>query len=141
LRFSARTDAGAKPLIGFADPVFRVEENVAFDSGKQSGRIQVASRSTRAYADYWQGAELDRARLAEAPPLPDTGDELKAVAKTLGAPLSDIFLGSDANETNVQRAPLADYRVVYFATHALVAGDIKGLGEPALLLSLPKKTK
>jgi len=39
----------------------------------------------------------------------------------------------------VQRAPLADYRVVYFATHALVAGDIKGLGEPALLLSLPEK--
>jgi hypothetical protein len=41
--------------------------------------------------------------------------------------------------TNVKRAPLADYRVVYFATPALVAGDIKGLGEPALLLSLPKK--
>jgi CHAT domain-containing protein len=66
------------------------------------------------------------------PPLPDTGDELKAVAKTLGAPLSDIYLGADASETNVQCAPLADYRVVYFATHALVAGDIKGLGEPAL---------
>jgi CHAT domain-containing protein len=41
--------------------------------------------------------------------------------------------------TNVKRAPLADYRVVYFATPALVAGDIKGLGEPALLVSLPKK--
>jgi CHAT domain-containing protein len=139
LRFSARTDAGAKPLIGFGDPLFRAEENIAFDSGKQGARIQVASRSTSGYADYWQGAELDRARLAEVPPLPDTADELKAVAKTLGAPLSDIYLRKDASETNVKCAPLADYRVVYFATHALVAGDIKGLGEPALLLSVPKK--
>ena len=32
-----------------------------------------------------------------------------------------------------------DYRIVYFATHALVAGDIKGLGEPALALTLPEK--
>ncbi len=134
LRLSAREGQAAKPLIGFGDPVFRAEENIA-DASKQGGRIQVASRG---YADYWQGLDLDRARLAELPPLHDTAGELKTVAATLGAPLSDIFLGSDASETNVQRAPLADYRVVYFATHALVAGDVKGLGEPALVLSLPK---
>jgi hypothetical protein len=34
LRFSARRDASAKPLIGFGDPLLRAEENVAFDSGK-----------------------------------------------------------------------------------------------------------
>jgi CHAT domain-containing protein len=33
--------------------------------------------------------------------------------------------------------PLSDYRVVYFATHGLVAGDIKGLAEPSLALTLP----
>jgi CHAT domain-containing protein len=33
--------------------------------------------------------------------------------------------------------PLADYRVVYFATHGLVAGDIKGLAEPSLALTIP----
>jgi CHAT domain-containing protein len=32
---------------------------------------------------------------------------------------------------------LADYRVVYFATHGLVAGDIKGVAEPSLALSIP----
>jgi CHAT domain-containing protein len=32
---------------------------------------------------------------------------------------------------------LADYRVVAFATHGLVAGDIKGLAEPALALTVP----
>jgi CHAT domain-containing protein len=29
--------------------------------------------------------------------------------------------------------------VVYFATHGLVAGDIKGLAEPSLALTLPKE--
>jgi CHAT domain len=59
LRFSARTDESAKPLIGFGDPLFRAEENIAFDSpGKEGGRIQVASRSARGYAEYWQGSIL-----------------------------------------------------------------------------------
>jgi CHAT domain-containing protein len=33
---------------------------------------------------------------------------------------------------------LADYRIVYFATHGLVAGDVKGLAEPSLALSIPR---
>ena len=37
----------------------------------------------------------------------------------------------------MKRAPLADYRIVYFATHGLVAGDVKGVAEPSL--SLPSQ--
>src|SRR5215475_9888423 len=37
----------------------------------------------------------------------------------------------------VKRTALADYRVVYFASHGLVAGDIAGLVEPSLALTLP----
>lgn len=40
---------------------------------------------------------------------------------------------------SLKRAPLADYGIVYFATHGLVAGDIKGLGEPSLALSIAKQ--
>jgi CHAT domain-containing protein len=39
----------------------------------------------------------------------------------------------------VKRAPLADYRIVYFATHGLVAGDVRGVAEPSLALSIPKQ--
>ena len=39
--------------------------------------------------------------------------------------------------TEVKRLRLELYRVVYFATHGLVAGDVKGLSEPALVLTLP----
>src|SRR5262249_28136959 len=84
------------------------------------------------------GAAIDRSELAKSlPRLPETADELNAVAATLAASPSDIFLRAAASETNVKRASLADYRVVYFATHGLVAGDVKGLAEPSLVLSLP----
>ena len=38
-----------------------------------------------------------------------------------------------------ERAALADYSIVYFATHGLVAGDVKGVAEPSLVLSIPKQ--
>jgi CHAT domain-containing protein len=40
----------------------------------------------------------------------------------------------------VKSRPLSDYRVIYFATHGLVAGEIKDLAEPSLVLSLPKQS-
>src|SRR5262249_3558240 len=63
----------------------------------------------------------------------------KTVARQLGAPASDIHLRADASETTVKRLPLSNYRVVYFATHGLVAGDVEGLAEPALALTQPAK--
>jgi CHAT domain-containing protein len=139
LRVFARKDQGIKPMTGFGDPLFNPAQE---SSGDKRGATKSASRSvtTAAYTDFWKGAGVDRGMLAQAlPQLPDTADELNAVAKDLGVAASDIHLGSDASETTVKRAPLADYRVVYFATHGLVAGDVKGVGEPSLALSIPKQ--
>ena len=98
----------------------------------------VASQ-TRGYTDFWQGVSVDRAKLAQAlPRLTATADELKAIAQKLGAPASDIHLRQAASETTLKRTRLLDYRVVYFATHGLVAGDVKGLAEPSLALTIPK---
>jgi len=137
LRVLARKGRATKPMIGFGDPVFAPNQ-IAASAGQRTGTVKVAAR-TRAYADYWHGASVDRARLADAlAPLPDSAEELKAVAAKLGASFSDIYLGRNATEENVKRLPLAHYRVVYFATHGLVAGDVEGLGEPSLALTLPK---
>ena len=76
---------------------------------------------------------------AGMPRLPETAVELRAVAKYLGAPEISIHLRADASETTVKRTVLSDYRVVYFATHGLVAGEVKGLAEPSLALTLPKQ--
>ncbi len=71
--------------------------------------------------------------------LPDTAVEIREIAAKLGARPDDIYLGAAANEVAVKKAPLADYKVVYFATHGLVAGDVKGLAEPSLVLTLPRR--
>ena len=63
---------------------------------------------------------------------------MKAIAIKLGATTSDLHLRERANEMTVKRAALANYRIVYFATHGLVAGDVRGIAEPSLVLTLPK---
>jgi CHAT domain-containing protein len=138
LRQVARRDPGARPLVGFGDPVFDPAERAKALAERHASRTRVDI--TRGYGDFWQGASINRAKLAQyLPSLLDTADELKAVAKKLGAVAGDVHLGGDASETMVKRTMLADYRVVYFATHGLVAGDIAGLGEPSLALTLPKQ--
>ncbi len=48
-------------------------------------------------------------------------------------------LGAAATIATVMATSLEQYRVVDFATHGLVAGEVSGLSEPALVLTLPDK--
>ena len=144
LRVFARKEQGTKPMTGFGDPLFDPSQQGSGDrrGATKPGAVKRAARGVTnvAYTDFWRGASVDRARLTQAlPQLPDTADELNAVAKDLGASASDIHLGDDASETTVKRAALADYSIVYFATHGLVAGDVKGVAEPSLVLSIPRQ--
>src|SRR5215831_4628201 len=137
LRQVGSRDPGAKPLVGFGDPVFDPEERAKALAERSATRTRAAV--TGGYGDAWRGPGIDRTKLARSlPSLLDTADELKAVAGKLGAAAGDLHLGNDASETVVKRTALADYRVVYFATHGLVAGDVAGLAEPSLALTLPK---
>jgi CHAT domain-containing protein len=136
LRAFVRRDQNIKPMTGFGDPLFDPSQA----SGSKRAAQKTASRSVAsvAYTEFWRGAGVDRALLAQAlPQLPDTADELNAVAKDLGVAAGDIHLGSDASETTLKRMRVSDYSIVYFATHGLVAGDVKGLAEPSLALSIP----
>ena len=136
LRAFARKDQSIKPMTGFGDPLFNPGQERPADRRAPGVKIAARSIAAIAYTEFWHGAGVDRARLAQAlPQLPDTADELSAVAKDVGATDADIHLGRDASETTLKRAALAQYGIVYFATHGLVAGDVKGLGEPSLALS------
>jgi len=153
---------GRKAYVAYGDPV------LLGDGSCPTGRtitegcvpIQVASAvgAIRARAEKRSG-DLDRiyrrgpsqdAVLAEVRslcPLPDTAIELRCVAKTLGVPESEIRLGTSASESDIKQlsasGKLASYRVVHFATHGLLAGDIETMerrqGEPALVLTPPAK--
>jgi CHAT domain-containing protein len=133
LRMAANATQPRKPMIGFGDPVFGHERPAPLATTVTSER-----KVTRSFTDYWKGAGVDRARLSEAlPRLIDTALELREVAKKVGAQDQDILLREAASERAVKTANLADYRIVYFATHGLIAGDVKGLAEPSLALTIP----
>jgi hypothetical protein len=86
-----------------------------------------------------QTAALDSAELARLPRLPDTAEEIASIASTLAAvPERDTYLGRRANESEVKRADLANRKVVAFATHGLVPGELDGLAQPALALTAPE---
>jgi CHAT domain-containing protein len=78
-------------------------------------------------------------------PLPETADELCAIARDFRAPESDIYLGARATERTIKglsaSGSLKAHRIVHFATHGLLAGETaslaKALAEPALLLTPP----
>jgi CHAT domain-containing protein len=70
--------------------------------------------------------------------LPDTSDELKSVALALETdPSKVLHLGRDANEARVKTTDLSRFRIIAFATHGLVPGDLNGLFQPALALTAP----
>jgi CHAT domain-containing protein len=85
-----------------------------------------------------QTRHVDSADLALLPRLPDTADELKSIALSLQVdPSKVLFLGKDANEGRVKSTDLSRFRIIAFATHGLVPGDLNGLTQPALALSAP----
>ncbi len=98
-----------------------------------------------AIASLFRGGIADVTALRRQAPLPETADELCAVANELGAAQSEIHLGSRATETEIKRisrdGTLSKARVVHFATHGLIASETqsldKNLAEPALLLTPP----
>lgn len=70
------------------------------------------------------------------PALPDTRDEIIAIAQALQANVErDAFFGQQASPARVMQMDLRKRKVIAFATHGLMAGDLPGLDQPALALS------
>lgn len=61
---------------------------------------------------------------------------MRKVATELGAEERSVYLGEKATKEALKAGQLSDYKVVYFATHGLVAGEMKGVNEAALVRSL-----
>jgi tetratricopeptide (TPR) repeat protein/CHAT domain-containing protein len=159
LRSFARESHADKPFIGFGDPLLdgdptkfkddAITAKLARDA-RCPGKIaqQLASLSERGQRTRSgvrsQGNLADLADLRSWTPLPETADELCDVAQNLGAdPAVDIYLGARATETEIKRlsesGALTKYKVVHFATHGAIAGELSGAAEPGLILTPPEK--
>ena len=132
-KMKRRADAG-KPMIGFGNPKLTTRVS---SSGASAAPVRVAEAQTRGGDANIRDMLATRSILATLEELPGTEVELRTIAKGLGATDDDLRLGAAATETNVKSTDLSVYNIVYFATHGLVADDIKGLNEPALVLTPP----
>jgi CHAT domain-containing protein/Tfp pilus assembly protein PilF len=122
LRQLRRQEDGLEPFLGVGDPLLTGQKEQA--RGEK-------------LAQLFRGAAPDADEVRKLPALPETADELRAIAKTLGASEHDLLLGEQASEPVLRKMPLDHYRIIEFATHGLVAGDLPGLAEPALVLTPP----
>lgn len=130
LRRLAPANTAVRPFLGIGDPVLTGPPA----KGPQSrGGPAVAMRP----ASVYRNGQADLRAVRELVPLPDTAQELRSIAKVLGATGDSVLLRADANETRFKRTSLEDYRVIQFATHGLIAGELSGLEEPALVLTPP----
>lgn len=69
--------------------------------------------------------------------LPDTGLEIATVSRAVGADKRDILLGDQASEAAFRERRLADYRILYFATHGLLPGELRCQAQPGIVLTPP----
>ena len=153
LRTVAKPAGGKRAFLGIGDPLLRDHPKAAGTAGTESTRS--ARRSTRsAWASWSRGSTrrvdvatlFRRGELADVDavrnlaPLPDTADELGALAEAMGVGAENLYLRERASEPVVRAdIPLSDYRIIAFATHGLMAGDLAGASGPALVLTPPEK--
>ena len=140
LRNVAAPTGKREQIIGFGDPFFSAEQ--AAESASPSA-TQVAAETTRGARVKLRASprtgQLRSANLGLLPRLEDTGDELKSIAAALQAdPTKVLYLGKNANEKIVKGLDLSRFRIVAFATHGLIPGDLDGLTQPALALTAPE---
>jgi len=123
LRAAGRSKA-PQPFIGFGDPAF------AGAPGDTRSMATIASLCR-------EGAAVDSELVRGLPRLRDTAGEIRQIAKTLKASDSDVILGAQATEAKVRSTDLSRFRVVAFATHGILPGELKCKSEPALALTPP----
>jgi CHAT domain-containing protein len=136
------------PFVGFGDPDFgaHTAKTVAVARGTRNLKIKHAPQIDEATVSALApdvapsaaaaAAAPATAEVPELTPLPDTRAEIIAIATALTAdPAKDAFFGPQANPQQVTQTDLKRRRIVAFATHGLVAGDLPGLDQPALALS------
>ena len=123
----AKVASAPDSLAAWGDPQF---------GGKASLALTRASPSL----DLDQEDTGKALRYGDIPALPETRDELLAIARALKAdPQRDLHLGDGATKASVLQSnrsgELLKKKVIAFATHGLMAGDLPKLTQPALALA------
>ncbi len=151
LRQFAKASRATQPYLGFGNPLLlgpSGSDRHAWDRPTCDGPAvaHIAQRGLHGSIEpFYRGGLADVAIVRAQVPLPETADELCAVAKSMGATESNVYLGAKATEQTIKSlsadGSLARARIIHFATHGLLAAETEmltaSLAEPALLLTPP----
>ena len=109
-QYAKPSAAYERELVSFADPVFARERGGDGYSETTRSALQTLARSVT-------GA--DRISI---PRLPETADEAREIARTVGGK-TDLFLRGEAQERTAKTLDLKKTRFLHFATHGLLGGE------------------
>jgi CHAT domain-containing protein/tetratricopeptide (TPR) repeat protein len=156
LRRIARPSSAPLPMIGFGNPLLDGPDSRYAELAKRArdtqqcpdrrllrriGEVAALQRGAETVATRDGHADLER--LKHQTPLPETADELCAVARDVKADMRELRLGARATEHEVKtlstRGDLMRYRIVHFATHGTLANQLMGVAEPGLILTPPSR--
>ncbi|EFK07134.1 conserved domain protein [delta proteobacterium NaphS2] len=151
LRNLPKGDETRKAFLGFGDPYFNTEQMEQAQADEKERKRETSSdlisqRWVRALVatgmDTLDDEKLISSNISMLSRLPDTAEEIEAIAEVFGAdPKTDVFLRAEATERQVKTMDMSDRKVIDFATHGLIPGDLDGLDQPALALCSPDVAK
>ncbi len=118
LRKVAGTSRATQPWFGFGDfqPLTLAQAEASFPGAACGDTAQL---------------------LAGLPALPYAGKELTAARELLGASTSDELLGPNFTVPAVLHTDLKNFRILHFATHALLPAELRCQSQPAIVTSDP----
>jgi CHAT domain-containing protein len=158
LRVTARPSRADRPYFGIANPLLDGPDvrYAPLSQAARTNRTCAAINATTTQAVAMRGSFPKRA-VPPAPltnglvqagflriqvPLPETAEEICAVARGFSIGEADIRLADRATETEVKHlsasGELAKYRILHFATHAALAGQVSKTAEAGIILTPPQ---
>jgi CHAT domain-containing protein len=92
-------------------------------------------------AGLFRSGRADVRAISSLPPLPKALAELAEMRAALGGTNSTLVTGAEASEARIKTMDLSPYSIIAFATHGLIANQVDGLEEPALVLTPPSELR
>ncbi|GMM92564.1 tetratricopeptide repeat protein [Qipengyuania sp. MTN3-11] len=126
---SADKDRKLARFVGFADPA---------PFGGAEPEI-LRSQPMRGISGFFDRSGPDETALARLPRLDASRKEALDVARLFSSGSASVLVGQEASEGALSDPGIRQADVVLFATHGLVAGEIEGIAEPALVLAAPQQ--
>ena len=137
----SKAKSAPEAMAAWGDPQFNLSgKNASLNVSQTGSTRQVVLTRASTTVDLEKDNPRSAIRYADIPALPETRDELVAIADILQADAKrDLHLGSQASKASVLQSnkdgELLKKKVIAFATHGLMAGDLPYLTQPALALT------